>query len=145
MNRLLRLYTPPARIVEVPGVRKQSVAEFDFYTGHQADLVSAGVLPASMFPGELGLPLTSVVYWPTGVQPDGNKTPGRMRVVKSASGKFTIALAVSKDEQERRKAESAARARAIAESPSHGPRHALAVWRDEQPQRPRPGYLRLVT
>lgn len=96
-------YTPPQVGELRSGVRKTSKKYDDLYSGEKDELVSMGLLDTSLFPGEPGMPATQVTLWPPGaIWGESWNTPGRMVVTRRANGTFTIKLAVSEQEQERR-------------------------------------------
>ncbi len=98
-------YTPAVHIGEVDGVRKRSDTHEDCYSGTKEQLVSIGLVPDGLFPGDPGMPTSSVALWPVGTPKRAAwYTPGKLRISRSLSGKFCAWLAVSAEEQERRKA-----------------------------------------
>lgn len=76
----------------------------DAYTGTRDELLAAGLVPDGMFPGEPGMPLASVDLWPRNDAASGGPwwRPGRLRVARLMSGKFTASIVVSEEEQQRR-------------------------------------------
>lgn len=98
-------YTPPTRILDVPGVRVERQLQQDVYKGTKEQLVAAGLAPAELFPGEPGMPLASVMLWPRGTaRGSGYSIPGRLCLSRNPSGVFTASLTVAEVEQQRRQA-----------------------------------------
>lgn len=100
----MRRYTPPCEIRDIPGVRKTQDLHQDRYNGTKDDLVAMGLLPSELFPGEPDMPAGGVTLWPPDAKHGGGRFyPGRMQVTRTAAGTFTIRLAVSAEEQARRR------------------------------------------
>lgn len=102
-------YEPPARLAALPGVRVERQLRQDVYRGTKEQLVAMGLAPEALFPGEPGMPLTSVMVWPKGTARFSDWViPGRLCLSRSPKGTFSAALVVSEEEQERRRAAEAA-------------------------------------
>jgi hypothetical protein len=103
-KRKWRVYQPSAGLHPVPGV-KQTAGEYwcDDFTGTKEDLAAMGLVPSHMFPGEPGMPVTSVSLRPvaTGVGA-AITTPGYVTIKRRPGGKFCVTITVSKAEQLRR-------------------------------------------
>ena len=112
------MYTPPTAIRLKP---YRSDETRDFYRGTKDELVAAGLAPAELFPGEPGMPLTTVPLTPIGARSTGSCwVPGRLSITKNPSGKFTAALVPSAEELQRREAQrQAERARTAAAAVAH--------------------------
>lgn len=100
-------YLPAPQLVEASGVEKKgiNVRGEAVYTGTKADLVSMGLAPEHLFPGEHNMPAACVVLWPPGtLYGAGYRVPGRLSIARLPSGKFTAALMLTPEELSRRKA-----------------------------------------
>lgn len=101
-------YTPVARIALVPGVQKiQSDCRADRYAGNAEALQQSGLLRPDMLP-QIGR--YSITWRPEGGERLGGQSwfwvPGYIEIRRHLDGSFRVALAVSREEQERRKAQA---------------------------------------
>jgi len=107
-------YRPAETLGESTDVRIERLTgtSFDTYRGSKEALVSIGIAPEHLFPGEPGMPLQSIYIWPIGA-PRGSRTslPGCLRITRNPSGTFVATLAVSTLEQQRRTAAREAKER----------------------------------
>lgn len=106
-----RYYTPPAQVLEVPGLRKAKgrLLRADYYAGSAEAMVASGLVPRSLLPGEPGNPISSASYRPLGAVREGGcwfRVPGYLQIFRAPSGLFRAALVVSREEQERRQREA---------------------------------------
>ncbi|MFO1266897.1 MAG: hypothetical protein U1F67_09055 [Rubrivivax sp.] len=97
-----RFWTPPAAI-GMQGRPHPSRGEFaDVYRGTKAELIAAGFLADGMFPGDPGMPHSSVTHYPQGAADASWFTPWACHTVRNPSGSFTITLMCAEEEQRRR-------------------------------------------
>ncbi|MCG3189298.1 MAG: hypothetical protein LKCHEGNO_01618 [Burkholderiaceae bacterium] len=99
-----RYYTPPTVIRRVDGVLVVRKHNVKLYSGSAEAILATGLVAADMLPGQPGVPLTGVCYYPLGVEQRdySHRIPGRMEIRRQASGRIQVALTVSLEEQIRR-------------------------------------------
>lgn len=99
-------YDPPTNLVAVPGVRVERNVYGDVYRGSKEDLATMGLVPVGQFPGDAGMPITSVTLWPRGTpRGSGCRVPGMLSITRNPRGSFTALLVPSYAEQQLRKVE----------------------------------------
>lgn len=107
MPRVVRYCPPVVPAASMPGVsRGVDNRHCDTYTGEKAALVAAGLLPAHLFPGEVGLGKSSATFYTEGMPPVLRGMwphPGSVDVSRLASGRFTIRVTPDAEELERRR------------------------------------------
>lgn len=133
-------YTPVETLKFVRGVTCEFLDCCDAFKGSKELLVATGVAPAHLFPGEPGMPASTVDVWPRG-SPQGVRcqVDGRLQIRRNPSGKYTVARYVSEAEAARRRAATERRTERYLVNPSvHWEASTIAaamvrLSRDEMP------------
>lgn len=103
-----RYYDAPTTLKPVPGVTRKVCSErIDEFTGTAEALAAAGLLPLDRFPGMPGQNMVSAELRPRGVarlkEERVKHVPGHLFVRRQINGQYLVLLAVSRDEQARRR------------------------------------------
>ena len=109
-RKLKHRYTPAPPNARASALRTRGDLWCDFYTGTRAQLLDAGVVPDGMFPGDTGMPQSCATIWPMDAVAGAadRYSAGTLSITRLLSGRFTAALTVAKQEQQRRESRAEA-------------------------------------